>query len=308
VTIIPMNRNSIRLALAVVAVIAAVPLALGFRPQVQPPPTAPHQITAGAFDSKCNRTLTYVDEGEYLRVSIAIDTKKRKVHFVYSASAGAGARDPDRSMVESVSFTPTALCRSRVNPRGFYIAGRSSAQAVLEFWQFNTDEVMQLVPRTPPARSSTDFDPPTITRTALPMSNSIGWPCDMTAISPCTVSGASEEVWVMEWESRDVYGISPTSGAKTLRIAAALTGNYRSMDAETHSIFGDVVILQRRPWHTSLGSWSHKVHDDPTIDPDLFVLYDTNLDGVMEASETISTATRSAHALYSTGSFTDIEQ
>lgn len=295
------------LATSLVAIFA-IPSALAFRTQQQQPQPPPGQITVDGSSWKCNRTLSYVDSECFLRVAIAADTLEKKIHFNYSPKAGDGMRHPGVNAVESVSFWPTALCRSRTDPRGFHVAGRSATTAVLELWHFNNDEVLQPGLETPPGRYVTDFERPTITRTSLPVASTLGWPCDMTAVAPCSVPGANEEVWVMEWESRNVHGIAPTTGTTTVRIAASVVGLYRSMESRTHSIFGSVLILRRRPWQTRPSNWQHLVHADPTIDPDLLVLHDTNLDGSMEFTETITTAARATRALYATGAFTDNEQ
>lgn len=273
-----------------------------------PSPAIPEELVARRDMRRVQRTLDYVSDDEYIRVWIGIDTNAKEVSLHWKAKAGAGSTRADTFTTEGISFWPTAICRSRSDPRAFYLAGRSTTGPVIEFWELNDDEAMTSAWDPIPAVWSTDFDPPTLTKHSVPVAASLLNVCEMTAISPAPESTVAEELWVMEWESRNVYGVSSLISGLPVRIPSAAATPYRSMEARLHSVYGDVVILERKPWHMSHRDWRTNCSADPTLDVDQWVVYDQDLDGSMEGSFHIPESQYTTHPLYTTGQFTDWEE
>ena len=154
---------------------------------------------------------------------------------------------------------------------------------------------------------SVSFLPTTLTRTPLPIAATLGNVCDLTAVLlPGPV--ATEELWLFEWESRSVFAVTAATGALTLRVPAAAAAPFRTITARSHSIYGEVVSFERKPWQMAWSNWMKCVRESPGLDPDLHVLFDQDRDGVMEGSFVIPWDTIDTHPLYATGSFTDLDE
>lgn len=209
--------------------------------------------------------------------------------------------------MQSVSFLPTALTRSRVDPKAFFIAGRSALGPVLEQWRFGDDGAVTPEWIAAASRWNSKLERATLTRTPLPIAATLGNVCDLTTVLlPGPV--AMEELWLFEWESRSVFAVTAATGALTLRVPAATAAPFRTITARAHSIYGEVVSFERKPWQMAWSNWMKCVRESPGLDPDLQVLFDQDRDGGMEGSFVIPWDTIDTHPLYATGSFTDLDE
>jgi len=300
-------KRRVLLCVGLLATLAsvAVPLIASSLPSTVPVSATPAELHVSAILPRTTRTLSFVSEDEYLRVIVSMSTASKRVHLRWDGKANAGAWKSTIFTYETVSFEPTALCRSRTNERVFYIAGRTATAPKLEKWEIDSDYGLAIHWEPNPGIWKTSIETAGVTKTSIPVSNGLQNVTDMTAITPSPVSGQAEEVWVMEWETRNVYAVSLTTGALTLRVSNTITAPYRSMNGRTHSSYGDCVFFDRQPWNMNVMDWTAFVAADPTLDTNRLVLYDQDLNGTMEGSMTISESEYATHAIYTTGQFTD---
>ncbi len=298
------NFASVVLLLVIALVASGVAARQASQPPGGTPPTIPPQIKLSTMKWHVFRALIDVSDEEYAYAHIGIDTDTKRVWIDWIAEKTGASRTVERSL-EALSFWPTACCRSRLDPRAFYVCGRSTTGPVIELWKFNADETLSSFQHQPSGRWMSTFSRPTIDKSSFAAPAALGNVADMTAVTPAPGLTAGEELWVMEWESRNVYAVSSVVAGLTVRVPAAIAQSYRSLNGRSHSTFGSVVILDRRPWQINLIGWAHHVRVDPSLDTDRFVAQDIDLDGLMEGSFQILKPEYGTHALYSTGQFTD---
>ena len=246
--------------------------------------------------ANCSFTVKPLDAGpdRYVKMQISFDTMQKRVFVHWTAKSQAAAAPLMRYTSYNTAYYPTAMDHSFDNSNVFYIAGSNSLGRVLQKWTVGS--IGTLAASGTPLQ--TTFTPPSIDRDALPIDSSI------QSISCLTVNkwppgGGSEEVWVLEWETRTVYAIDRTTGVKQLRVGPTLALPYRSIDMKRHSIFGAVCFFRRRPFFLSEPAWA----GSGAVDPDMLVTYDQNLDGVIDGNWTITWAQQSIHPLYVSGTW-----
>ncbi len=256
---------------------------------------------------RVTRNLLAVSDEEFLRVRVASSATMREVVLRWRGKARSGAATSTDLSAQSVSFLPTAWTRSRVDPKAFVIAGRSALGLVLEQWRFEDDGAVTPEWIAAAGRWNSKLERATLTRTPLPIAATLGNVCNLTTVLlPGPV--ATEELWLFEWESRSVFAVMAATGALTLRVPAAIAAPFRTITARSHSIYGEVVSFERKPWQMAWSNWLKCVRESPGLDPDLQVLFDQDRDGVMEGSFVIPWDTVDTHPLYATGSFTDLDE
>lgn len=242
--------------------------------------------------------------GRNVTLGISADTLGKKVLLRWRCRNSSTSIPALEIQKEAVAFWPTALCYSWSDDHVVYVAGRNSQdKPVLEKWTIGTDFLMteSAVQAGQTGVGQTSVSTPTIDRDVLPIDPAIGQVSSI-AINPWTLPGA-EEVWLLDWTAKIAWGVSPSTGARTQRVALSAIGSFQTVTIRQHSIVGGVIILQRRPWHVEAASWIRSSVKSPNLDPDFLVEYDNNMDGVIDGSEVIVRATMMQHQLYSTGNW-----
>lgn len=240
--------------------------------------------------------------GRRVNAGISADTLGKKVLFKWEGTSSSQVVPFAKNVKESVSFWPTALCFSMTDHHILFVAGRSTVDTpVLERWTIEDDYTITEVTTIDGTRAL--FAAPTIEREAIPIDQGIGQISSIAA-SPWALASAPEEVWVLDWTAKVVWGVNPTDGSKVQRANTTEVGKYRTLDMKEHSILGGVCLLVRCPWFAETGSWLRSAARFPTFDPDLRVMYDNDNDGVIDSTEVVSRAVMMQHALWSTGTWT----
>jgi hypothetical protein len=128
---------------------------------------------------------------------------------------------------------------------------------------------------------------------------------DLAVNAHCPDDPTREEVWVFEFETRNVYGIDADTGEKKLRIPSDKIRTYQSLIARWHSVYGSVFIFYRYAFWVSPDS---RVSSPYPYDSVTF--YDANSDGILDGEFTGPSVIKwyedyKSHPLYSTGRFLD---
>jgi len=233
-------------------------------------------------------------QGRLILARVGVVTMEKQVQVSWTAQADQASGINGNVVKLHTSFYPTDVALSS-DRQGFYVAGCSGGTPVLEKWTAgNYTIASQTAASGPP---TTTFIPPEFSRVPLLVDPSIQNICSIAAFN-WTVGGA-EEVWVMEWESRKVYVTDQQSGLKEEKGAGIDLSDFRTMHQRKHSIYGHCMVFTRRPWWYSAGSWR-----DAT-DTNHVILYDSDLDGVVDGSFDIPYADMDSHVFYTTGQRTE---
>jgi hypothetical protein len=290
------TRPNFARALATFAALSALLVACAVEHESTRPPSTgepPDELRA-LPNGGMTRTVFSDDAGRFVRMSVSIDTTFKRVLVRWIAQAGSGAASSVRFTTHAVAFHPTAVDLSFEDPEAFYVVGSDASGEVLQRWCVGPIE--DLTASGTPLETS--FTPPEFQRETLPIDASIRDVCSLT-VNPHRPGGGGEEVWVFEWESRNVYAIDGVDGHKSLRIASTIAAPYRSIHMMRHSIYGSICFLNRCPFFISASDWIRC----RVPDPDFLVTYDQDLDGVIDGTWTIPWSSQTSHVLYSTGEF-----
>lgn len=284
----------------VLAACLAASLATTPPPQVGMPPDE-LKATAGAW---LRRTLDSTPEsGRSLCVDVSAMTVERKLVFCWAGKASDQAEQAKKTTYEPVAFWPTAVGCSFVDDHVLHVAGRSSSDApVLEKWTIPSGAVVAPAVAPDTGRILTSVMPPEITRESLPVAAQVGQIASLT-VNPWTLGAPVEEIWVLDWTTKSVWGIDPRDGTRTERITATVVGTAHTIQMREHSIHGACCLLLRRPWYADEGDWNRCRMRSPTLDPTTSVVYDSDKDGVTDGVFVVPQDTLWQHPLWSTGSW-----
>lgn len=242
--------------------------------------------------------------GEFVKARLSVTTESRQLQVRWNARAGIGHDEHVETRVETMSFSPTAACRSLLDRSVIYITGASENGPVLERWDLGNPRVRssetpfqpQVSSGSPPA-SQTRLTIPSIVRNELPIDPTLSHIASITT-NPWGARVSTEdpeEVWVLEWETRDAYSLDPLSGQKTLVVSAGTVGDAMSLVVAEHTVYGMVCLFHKRPWGGRLGRYEGVVSN---------AVYDQDRDGVLDGEFLgIPYLTRKQHELWTTGEF-----
>lgn len=247
-----------------------------------------------------------VSENHYARAEVMIHSGSKSITALWTAKKGAGAALTTEKRSESVAYFPLAAARSRAEGSVLYVAGRQGSLSVLEKWDFGVPSLLiamePLVTENPP---QTQMAPTTklvlspTSRTALPLDPSLGHISDIATNGWRGVGPGQEQVWVLEYETADVYSIDAVTGVATL-VVDGQANQYRSLKVGQHSVYGTTCMLKKQPWFV------HTLNGTPGM-LDLKVYYDQNYDGVFDGDFLILfNGSWWDHPLYSTGEWLDL--
>ncbi len=234
--------------------------------------------------------------GRFLEGDVALDTEAKGISITWTGMASAAAAREFVEINYPLSFFPTAIARSSDDPMSFYIAGSSLQHPVLEKWTLNEYTLAEGTDLT--GTKVSVLTPPSPRMNPLLIDPTIGSICCL-AVNQWPAGGGGEEVWIFGWESRAVFVTDRRTGLKQERVSNSVVGGFRTIATQRHTVYGAVFVFTRRPWFTEPGSWAG------SDDPNFVVLYDQNLDGVVDGNFDIPWSSWQTHALYTTGTFSD---
>ena len=285
------------LALLLVAASLVVSSVRGYAQAGNPPPK---ELEISNYRSSQRiELLPEQPDGRYIRLYVSALTTTKNVLLRWVARSEAGATRFRKTFKHPVEFFPTAYMKSPSNQPSFYVAGRDNLVTALEKWEFDTEYELR-TETWPTGGLKTHFEPPSITPSYPRIDPSIKNICDMVVNKWSPIEGETEELWVFEWESRNVYVTNPNTGRKEIRVSADQIGAYRSLNMSHHSKYGAVCVFQQQPFFASNSDSPHKSEIDP------FVVFDSNLDGTIDGSFHLpNDDSAQDHALFTTGKFRD---
>ncbi len=262
--------------------------------QVNAPPAALRVADSDA--GRLDLLLLTESTGKRVRLGVGVHTLRRRVVLEWYGAESISAEPIGELTEESTSYYPTASCRSAVDSKSVYVAGKDkvTGHAVIEKFTFEapvfahltTGETVLLVQ--PPERE------------ILPVDSTLQNATDICAMSKLVEGSAVDRLIFFEYETRTAFVLDPVSGQKSQVLDPVKTLAFRSCNTRRHSAYGNVVLFRRQPFFEP----SALQQADDTA---FFVAYDSDLDGVFNGEFTIQWDVLSSHVLYTTPEFLDFE-
>lgn len=205
----------------------------------------------------------------------------RTVKILWEWDAGGPRPIQHSTQVEAVTFYPTEICQ--VGPGRLAVAGKRRTKTVIELWQFGTPVIPPMI-QTGQSSVYPEITVPVASKTVIYEEAVVGRDIVSVMLNNPVLSGSvTASIFVQFFDSKDLYSLTCTPGGSpteqdtvsyvcvrksqsdpTIPVIPALSTHFENRWSAKHSAYGYVYVFVR-----------------PAV-PAL-VLYDANLDGVLDS-------------------------